>query len=102
LHAILIQFNLDLAELSSTSPIEKKWDAYWWLKYWKFVHECAIDLFFLKKTQIRKDTFPSPFIWEWAKQISNWNNPSDDYDLWNLNLIYLNQLELVKWIGNNK
>jgi hypothetical protein len=28
LHAILIQFNLDLAELSSTSPIEKKWDAY--------------------------------------------------------------------------
>jgi hypothetical protein len=49
-----------------------------------------------------KDTFPNPFIWEWTKQISNWNNPSDDYDLWNLNLIYLNQLELVKWMGNNK
>jgi hypothetical protein len=59
-----------------------------WMCYWIFF--------------VEKDTFPSPFIWEWAKQISNWNNPSDDYDLWNLNLIYLNQLELVKGMGNNK
>jgi hypothetical protein len=28
LHAILIQLNLNLAELDSTSTIEKKWDAY--------------------------------------------------------------------------
>jgi hypothetical protein len=27
LHAILIQFNLYLIELNSTSTIEKKWDA---------------------------------------------------------------------------
>jgi hypothetical protein len=36
-----------------------------------------------------------PFIQEWRKQIPIWNCPSDEYNLWNLKLSYLNQLQWI-------
>jgi hypothetical protein len=42
-----------------------------------------------KKKYIQEYTIPCLFTWEWPKQI--WNYSSDDYDLWNLKLSYLNQ-----------
>jgi hypothetical protein len=58
------------------------------------------DFFFLKKTQIKKYTFPCLFIWEWTKCIEIWNYPSDNYDLWNIKLSCLNQLRWINVIEN--
>jgi hypothetical protein len=51
------------------------------------------------KTQIWKDTFQCLFTWEWIKQILLWNYSM--YDLWNLKLSYLNQLQWIIVIGSN-
>jgi hypothetical protein len=47
------------------------------------------------KIQIWKDLISCLFTWEWTKHIPIWNCPSDNYDLWNLTLSYLNQLQWI-------
>jgi hypothetical protein len=52
-----------------------------------------------KNTDLKRDFFMH-FILEWAKNISSWNCWSDNYNLWNQKLSYLNQLQwiIVTWI----
>jgi len=68
----------------------KKWDANWWTRYWKSVHEYNVEKKNFKKTIYLKDALSCLLISESVKQIWIWNCSSDNYDLWNLKLPYLN------------
>ncbi len=42
--------------------IEKKWDANWWKRYWKFSHDYGVEIFFLKGHIYEKTPFHSSLV----------------------------------------
>jgi hypothetical protein len=77
------KFNWILIWLNSIEPGEvrfncKKLDAYWWKRYWKFVHEYDVEKKRKFKKTYLKSTLSCLFMWGWVKQILVWNCSNDN------------------------